>query len=182
MANQPIQSDPLPTTSGGYTGTPAKYNSNMQLDAQGNILFFVVDNRVFNKNGQAINELYSAASSPVTLYMQGNAEMLIVPDPGNCSRYYIIASADDNSAALNNEIPHYAVVDMSQTNQFGFQGNLVDVSNDGYTMKSLASITSDYFSGNIYEDQKMGGVSLAVSKLRADNSYLLFLTNGNVLL
>lgn len=150
----------------------------MQLDAQGNILFFVVDHSVYNKDGERIGDLYTSASPVGTYYMRGNAEIVIVPDPANCQRYYIVASADDGAASLNNRIPHFALLDMSLTNGNGIKGKLLDVNNDGKTIKSIASITPDYFTGNPYEDVKMGGVSIAATKLRSDNSRFVFLTNG----
>jgi hypothetical protein len=38
-------SQPLPTNSWGYNGAPAQFAHNAMHDAQGNLLFFVVDGR-----------------------------------------------------------------------------------------------------------------------------------------
>ncbi len=51
-----IFTSPLPT-SGDYNGEPPQAASNMQLDAQGNILFFVIDDVVYDKDGGIIGAM-----------------------------------------------------------------------------------------------------------------------------
>lgn len=174
------QETSLPTAplSDGYGGVASEYTQNLQLDARGEILFFVVDGIVYGKSGDRIGDLYTAVNPGPSYYMRGNAEVVIIPDPASCQRYYIVASADDGYSSLSNRIPHFALLDMSLTNEIGIKGKLLDVNSDGSTIKSLSSITPDYFTGDIYVDQKMGGISIAASKLKSDNSRLLFLTNG----
>lgn len=44
----------------GYDGQPAQHNHNAMQDAQGNLLFFMVDNYVYDKKGYYINTISSA--------------------------------------------------------------------------------------------------------------------------
>ncbi len=175
-----VTSLPTAPPNDGYDGSSAVHTQNMQLDAQGNVLFFVVDGVVYDKAGYQLGDLKGEGPAYDTYYLRGNAEVCIVPDPSNCSRYYIIASADFNTASLSNRLPFYALLDMSQLNEYYTTryGQLIDINNDGYSAKSIPSITSDYFTGDPYTDQKMGGITIAASKLRSDNSRLVFLTNG----
>ena len=45
---------PLPTSSGGYQGQPAQFSQNIQVDKDGNILFFIVDNYVYDRKGHIV--------------------------------------------------------------------------------------------------------------------------------
>ena len=52
-----VQQLSLPTGSGGYQGQVAKCSQNIQMDASGNILFFIVDGKIYGKNGELIDEM-----------------------------------------------------------------------------------------------------------------------------
>ena len=45
----------LPTSvDSAYHGEAARYSQNIQMDASGNILFFIVDDKVYDRNGKRI--------------------------------------------------------------------------------------------------------------------------------
>jgi hypothetical protein len=75
----------LPTPSGGYGGDPPTRVQNIQLDKNNQLLFFVVDDGIYNKLGNYI----------AFLPYEGYEEIAIVPDPGNCARFYLITSGKD---------------------------------------------------------------------------------------
>lgn len=58
----------------GYDGSPALYSHNAMQDANGDLLFFIVDNYVYYKDGYTIGKIES---------LSGGTETMIVPDPGN---------------------------------------------------------------------------------------------------
>ncbi len=167
--SSPPVSTSLPTTVNGYMGQAATCAHNMQLDANGNILFFVVDEMVYDKDGYEIGVFYKGST-----YVKGDAEIVIAPDPADCNRYYIIAVG---YATNSNQFPYYTILDMSLPNQIysGRKGALVYT--DGYTAVSIPDITPDYMPP-VLNDVKMGGVSIAASKLRSDNSRFVFINNG----
>ncbi|MDT8412765.1 MAG: T9SS type A sorting domain-containing protein [Vicingaceae bacterium] len=95
----------LPTPAFGYNGLPADYSSNAMQDASGNLLFFVVDDVVYDKDGNLIG------------YLQGNqgTELMIVPDPGNCDIYYIFYAIEgiSHSPGDASSEPYFAILDIS---------------------------------------------------------------------
>lgn len=94
----------LPTPAGGYNGLPAAYSSNVMQDASGNLLFFVVDDVVYDKDGNLID------------YLQGNqgTELMIVPAPGNCDIYYIFYAVEGiTHFGGTSSDPNFAILDMS---------------------------------------------------------------------
>jgi len=72
----------------GYNGLPAQYSHNAMQDAGGNLLFFIVDDVVYDKTGHFIGGLTDALWGA----FGGGTETMIVPDPGDCQRYYIFTS------------------------------------------------------------------------------------------
>lgn len=168
MTSSPV-SAPLPTMN-DYTGDPAKYAQNIQVDANGNILFFIVDGIVYDKNGKGIGVIQGAGG----YYVHGEAEIVIVPDPSNCSRYYIIGSGALANPGVSSRYPFYEIVDVSVTNSNGSQGVLVG----GGVATNIKDMTPGYLTGNPTYDYKMGGICIAASKLRSDNSRFVFITNG----
>ena len=111
-----------------YDGLPAQFNHNAMQDKDGNLLFFVVDGKVFHANGTAVfnNEIIKNPQDP-DIY-RGYAETMIVPDPGNCQRYYIftgiantsfggerVADSINSPETIGDVVPGYAILDLSIT-------------------------------------------------------------------
>lgn len=88
---------------GDYSWDFAGYAQNIQRDASGNILFFIVDSKVYDRNGNLItyyddtfllNELNSYQRLTDVYYfddkviMRGTAsEIVVVPDKNDCSLF-----------------------------------------------------------------------------------------------
>lgn len=70
--------------SDGYDGQPAVFAHNAMQDANGNLLFFIVDNYIYNKDGYVIQSFN-------TFTVHGS-ELMIVPAIDNCNRYYIFSA------------------------------------------------------------------------------------------
>jgi hypothetical protein len=87
----------LPTPSGTdvYAGEQAQYAHNAAYNpVTGKLLFFVVDNKVYDKDGYLINEMIAAETE---IKVNGTSEISIVADPSNCKRYYIFAGGREYS-------------------------------------------------------------------------------------
>lgn len=144
-----------------YKGEQAQHVHNAMQDANGNLLFFVVDGKVFDKDGYLIDEMYNNSFG----YIPGGQEICIVPDPGNCQRYYIFSSSQGNFSR-----PFYSILDLSLPNIWtpGRFGGLVYNGENTFNLSSLLP-SSTWFR------RRMG---YAASKLRPDNSRFVFLHDG----
>jgi len=119
----------LPTSVNGYNGSSARYSQNIQMDADGNILFFIVDDFVYDRNGNIIEgpdgtTLYnlSAFQRVSSIYnfntevnMPGSSsETLIIPDKNDCNLFHIISSGHDGFP--NNTYVSYGKIKISYVN------------------------------------------------------------------
>ncbi|MFN3341370.1 MAG: hypothetical protein ACK40M_01660 [Flavobacteriales bacterium] len=95
-----------------YAGQPSQYCHNAVHDASGNLLFFVHDGVIYDKDGVFVDFIYDFAG-PV----YGGAEVSIVPDPGNCNKYYIFTSfSQEQVFGVNSYIhtePYVVTYDLS---------------------------------------------------------------------
>lgn len=156
-----VQGLPIGSAPGlDYQGEQAQYVHNAMQDANGNLLFFVIDGKVYDKDGFFIDEMYHTSFG----YIPGGQEIVIVPDPGNCQRYYIFSSTQGDFPR-----PFYAIINLSMPNQWtvGRNGALEDFSNG--TAQPLSLPSNNWFRGRI---------GFAASKLRSDNSRFLFVHDG----
>jgi len=67
--------------------TPSHYVHAGIQDPYGEIVFFTLDDRVYDQNGWENGVMVNQSK-----YITGYSESLIVPQPGNCDRYYIFQS------------------------------------------------------------------------------------------
>jgi len=157
-----------------YSGQAASNVHNAMQDANGNLLFFMVDDQIFDKDGYLIDYVYSNS-----IAVKGTAEIAFVPDPVNCQKYYIIAAGRQNYAVgQSDKLPYLATLDLSQPNNYyPSRLGVLEYTNSG-TSSSIASITPN-FTGWNQSSGKQGGCFVAASKVRNDNSRLVFISNGN---
>lgn len=138
---------PYNTYIGGYNGQLALHGHNAMQDAQGNLLFFIVDSQIYDRNGWPISGL------------SGSHDVTIVPDPGNCQRYYLFYTTDR---------PFYSILDLSLPHDnFAFTGqigNLVVIGGD--TEFSISPMINMTYTGAWYRARP----SFAATKLRPNNS------------
>lgn len=168
-----------------YQGQETEYASNAYHNPiTGELLFFVVDGFIYDKDGYFIDMMIAASGSGSNV-CRGTEEIAIFPDPGSCSRYYIISStklahfAGGNNAPLN-EVATISLLDLALDNLSypGRKGALVNISN--FPFSPTNSIT---FSNNpeseFFCQQKLAQTKIAVSPLRNDGSRLIFFSNSN---
>ncbi|MDT8412523.1 MAG: T9SS type A sorting domain-containing protein [Vicingaceae bacterium] len=173
-----------------YDETPAKFCHNAFQDINGEVAFFVVDDKVYNKDGYAFidNQLIDNNGFPY----KGYSEIMIIPDPGNCNRYYIFttftlgdASAESTDSLESPEtqseiIPGYAILDLGLTdsNFPNMVGGLVQVTQGQYfnTIFDLPFSNNPNISSN-------GTHSYASTELNpvTNERFIFTLTEGRIL-
>ncbi|MCA1762821.1 MAG: hypothetical protein LC664_07505, partial [Flavobacteriales bacterium] len=99
----------LPTTPSYYTGAPADRTHAGYQDPYGDLMFFKVDDRIYNEFG-AIPTYgwFYDGNDPIT----GTSETLIVPEPGSCNRFYIFHT-EAKQNFTDTQYPHVSIYDDS---------------------------------------------------------------------
>ena len=162
----------LPTT---YTANNA---SNMQLDANGDILFYIVDNEVRDVDGDLIGDFrqfYESANwlPYMCMGLAYTSEILIIQDPNNCNRYYIVSSAGTTRACNdgppvspypNVTDPFMAVIDFGliRPNNPNKTGAISSVE----FLEDLNSVPPSLS----WRGTDLGGILLAASKLQTTST------------
>lgn len=129
---------------------------------------------VYNKNGYTIGDLLMDPVNDASL--EGRTQTVIIPDPANCQKYYILGGYYDDLPnpnnpflpSIGNYFPYYTIVDMSQQTPgapIGEKGKIVYTNSLGGNVKNMydPDLTPDYYPGfrPLQED-----VCIAVTKLR----------------
>lgn len=176
-------SDPLK-----YSGENVFTASNMVHDQFGNPLFFVNNGFVYDKNGFLIGELFYPGEFNENI--DASSEVVIVPDPGNCRRFYIIMNGTTGYGVKEAETPFYSILDLDEDNPIwgpGYKGKLITLPN-GQNAVPLGSLVPPSVdpqaldwtgpSSGIFE---LRWKMLAASKQKPDGSRLLFVGDAGTL-
>ncbi|MBO9703805.1 MAG: T9SS type A sorting domain-containing protein [Sporocytophaga sp.] len=110
-------------TSSSLPGSPSAstyLNSNGVFDENGNILFYLQDNSVYNSSGSTIGSLANYGS-----YVDLQDEIAIVPVPGSCTEWYVIYSKHTGTVGV---ALLYSKVNVSSSGVVTFvsNGNLIE--------------------------------------------------------
>lgn len=131
---------PLPISGSGYDGiTTSNFANNAMHDPNGNLLFFINDGIVYDRNGVLIGQIVT----PSIGFIAGTTEWTIVPVPGGCTKYYLIGGFYDflSSTAGAFPQPYYIILDLSLINSTtNAHGDFIgaDVNNNQYQGSSTA--------------------------------------------
>jgi hypothetical protein len=171
---------PTPTGTDVYQGQPAEYASNAYHNpVDGSLLFFVVDYRVYDQDGFLIDELRLSSAEA-----NGLSEIVIVPDPNDCKRYYILTVV--NGVFLGGvygyqpHVPVYAILD------FG-ENNIYEPNRKGAFVENMQGNVPDLGFGNCFiinpdfllvQGTLLPGPKFAVSPKRTDDSHLIFISDS----
>src|SRR5690554_1186868 len=158
------------------TFIPSFYESasNMQLDAKGDVLFYIIDQGVFDKDGDYIGAFgdLDGDFGPVR-----TSEIAIVTDPNDCLRYYVILSGQRVHRYSNGSVkgvaysePYVGVVNFNMARP-GNPSKTGAIESFDPILDLPSSPSNVYWEGNV------GGIFMAASKLRGDNSRFVFLSN-----
>lgn len=155
-----------------YNGQQAQYACNAMHDANGNLLFFIIDHGVYDKNGKLIGDIFMPSPlNSVNLFVQGTSEWLIVPVPNDCKKYYLIGGGyttnDINAGGV--PAPFYIVLDLTlhganPSSQGGF-------TNPNQIANLLTTTNASTY--------PLGSIHMAVTPLRPTGDRFLFVCNNN---
>lgn len=101
-----------------YLGDSPQYMTNSMSDASGNVLFFVVDGKIYDKDGYLIDN-FVIPPIPTGFAVNGfSQEISIVPVPNSCTAYYLIFGIriTESSGGGISYYPVYTKLDMSLPN------------------------------------------------------------------
>ena len=198
MTGTPIS---LPTPSGGYQGLSSFIDgtpesnlitgpSNMYADENGNPLFFIQGNYIYNSNGYLIDSLYiglGSGSFDDNVPVDGAAEICIVPRAGHCTQYYIFSASYNDTATVgtNGYAPYYALIDVAAINPH-VTGQLgANITSSVATLFPSSNVASLF---SMVPNDSLGGQSIdfqfplyAATKAHSDGSRFLFVVNESYL-
>lgn len=173
-----------------YDGQLAEYASNMITKPNGTIEFFIVDGMVYDGWGNLITELRFNINNN-TPYVTGASEILIIPYPGICNKYYVVTALVD--PITNFKKPYFFLLNFNLPNLLSgddnglnctFYGSLSDkdpVKYSGVDIEQM--IISQANQGNFIVPPTSGDMNSALffagTKERSDGSRLVFMSNND---
>ncbi|MEZ4756332.1 MAG: T9SS type A sorting domain-containing protein [Flavobacteriales bacterium] len=91
VTDLPTSFDPDLDDAFEYQGQLPQHTQNIQFDDEGKVLFFIIDNNIYNRDGLLIAD---GADDPddrnCEVCFLGGEQVHIIPVPGSCTRFYII--------------------------------------------------------------------------------------------
>lgn len=160
-----------------YNGVASNNSHNVMRDIDGNIRFFVVDERVFDSQGRLIDNMHRDDNK-----VKGAAETLILPDPSNCQRYYIFATGRESylSTTLKSKEPFYSIVDLSAENIYDNTRDGALVPTNSGTVTSIADMTPGFYGNEIGNDpssNKFGNVFFAATEENCNGEHFIYVSS-----
>lgn len=141
----------LPT--GDYAGAAAVYGHNAMADVNGNLAFFMVDDNIYDKNGNWLAWL----NLPGSVTMAPSPEIAIVPKPGSCTKYYLFYGL--GAGGLGTTEAYYSELDVTA----------------GSGAISPVNMVSMLPAGGSWARSR---VAFAATKVRPDGSRFMFVYSG----
>lgn len=181
----------------GYDGQKPKFAGNIQPKPDGTIDFFIMDGVIYDGQGNFIYELVGNISNGYTYTAGGTSEVIIVPFPGQCNKYFIFSTV----VYQDEKRPYVFILDMNLNNQntpnpltTTFRGALVDANGNiqsgtsaGRSIQSLCASNTNLLGYNLTVDptnsnntvlsSRFGNVHMAAGPLQSNNTRLFFITN-----
>ncbi len=118
----------LPTSSAPYryNGAIASYSQAAQIGPNGGLLFFIVDGNIYDGQGYLMADNVLASPCHECLYA-GNGEVLILPVPGACDRYFIVHAGKQPPLTSPQTDVNFSLLDMSLPSRYhaGRSGRVV---------------------------------------------------------
>lgn len=160
---------PSVTSLPNNTGITSNQSYNAMQDANGNLLFYVVDGSIYDADGNWIDNILNN-EVPGNL-AAGFPEVCLVPVPSSCTKYYIIAAEATSFSVGSNPMPFYVTLDMSLPNP----------NNNNLTQGALVGQNSITINQNVNYAVHANTMHLAVSKIRSNNTRYLFVSDNSYL-
>lgn len=161
--------NPLPTDD--YTGQEADYVHAGLKDPYGEIMFFAVDGRLYDKTGEERSEFDDGVN-----VIRGGSELLVVPQPGSCNRFYIFQTENRNGAFADQ--PHFSIFDdtLQTLRVFPDLGGTVTSFN---LADDPVNGGDPYFDDWVVPDQGVDAIHYAATKERENGVRWIFVSNNN---
>jgi hypothetical protein len=156
-------------------------------DENGDLLFFVVDGRIYDSEGYMIEEMWTGLTNTGLIDQGkafGNSEVLIVPNPFDCKQYYLFSAAHYNIGS--NFEPVFCILDLSLSNSYhsGRLGALVELQNNNFFMP-FEDITPGYSDIVLSQTVNRGLIDMyyaAPKQQKCADNQLVFLSHLNGIL
>jgi hypothetical protein len=152
---------PLPQRPGleDYHGEKAECASNAMCDAQGQLKFFIVDDKIYDKEGY-----YIASMNVTNNFAKGRSEISIVKDPANCEQFFIFSSSRNYSNFSSGDEYIMMTLDFSQASSLN-------------SNRMGLGTPTNFLPGML----KDGNAHWAISNLREDDTHFVFFSSINKL-
>jgi hypothetical protein len=115
----------LPTPSGPaglvYDGSMPTLTEHVEYDSNGNILFFMIDGKIYNKDGYLLVKETSAQGSLYEYYPEKALNYTLLKVPGECNKFYLLQNLNASIDAPSYwATPRFfiSVLDLDLVNQF----------------------------------------------------------------
>lgn len=161
---------PLPIVPGGwpnYDGTPAKFYYNSMYDKNGDLLFFVIDGSIYDREGYYI-ELGKSTNNPSGLFFEFSLpELLITRVPNEEMKFYIINVSQllEGCAPPSVVRLSYNILDLCEYNE----------QTQRYGKLTLQQNIEIPYVGNLATARGLNQVELAITKPNINNEQFVFL-------
>jgi hypothetical protein len=168
-----------------YRGASALSASNSMVDANGELLFFIVDQFIYDKEGFCIGLLnFDSGLWTTDPYNMFFSEILVLPNPTNCNQYYIFGSPTHWGQYFNpvfGGMPYYAILDLSLPVPNSENWLLNDgclVYNPNFSGSTVFSIEQELIPSNVPFSQNtwVGNAMYAALPNQDNDGYLIFLS------
>jgi hypothetical protein len=161
----------LPTNSptGGYDGAPSTALHAAWPDEERRPLFFIVEDKVYDAQGHLLDELYESTFA-INNNIVGLDEVLIVPAPGSCKKFYIFSTQSWLAQMVR---PVYGVLNLDIPSQLtlGAKGKM-EALNPLDPSQTMIPLTPFSINNDI-----RGNVGFAAEPL-SNGDFLLLVWNG----
>lgn len=116
-----ITSSNLPTPAGTaglvYNGSIPTRNSHVEYDANFNVLFFIIDGKIYNKDGYLLVKGEGDDTHPYYGYPDHMITLSVVRVPSQCDKFYIMGNYKfEGSPTVSSGHFFISVLDLSQSN------------------------------------------------------------------
>lgn len=172
----------LPTIGGGYSGQQATSSQNIILDNQGEIVFFIVDENIYDRTGALIDVFWDNNSSPDNPEIDGFvSEVAVVPIPGECGCFYLLSSRGASGVEMAHPMWGKLCVTYDQNGildpNSGLETDPNDPATTAFEVEALIDAAVYQTSNNVHDERPL----IAVTPLRPDDSYFFYLANSHKL-
>ena len=136
LRNLPQCDDPLIDDAYEYQGQVAQFSQNVQVDEAGEVLFFAVDGRIYDRKGRLLAD--EADADCQVCLEKGSSEILFFPVPGSCLRFYVVTTRQ--FTGIQEMFIDFGVLDLTlpsdlieyTTNNITVMGRFIGPSDDAY--------------------------------------------------